>query len=100
MTRSTKKDNAQGGCRNADDLIAELDRRLAEDDADPDDAVSWEVIRSEAQARYDSGMQMDSKLTVEQLKAAIAAGITSGKGKPADEVFNKLEAKYRQQANS
>lgn len=38
---------------NADNLIAELDRRLAEDDAKPDDIVGWETIRAEAQARYD-----------------------------------------------
>lgn len=31
---------------------AELDRRLAEDDANPDDTVSWETIKTEAQARW------------------------------------------------
>lgn len=30
----------------------ELDRRLAEDDANPDDTVSWETIKTEAQARW------------------------------------------------
>jgi len=30
----------------------ELDRRLAEDDARPDDTVSWETIKAEAQARW------------------------------------------------
>jgi putative addiction module component (TIGR02574 family) len=29
----------------------ELDRRLAEDDAHPDDVIPWEVIKAEAQAR-------------------------------------------------
>lgn len=36
------------------------------------------------------------KFSEEELKAAIAAGVTSGRGKPADEVFNRLETKYRQ----
>jgi putative addiction module component (TIGR02574 family) len=31
---------------------AELDRRLAEDDTTPDDTVSWETIKTEAQARW------------------------------------------------
>ncbi|MEW5903382.1 MAG: addiction module protein [Pseudomonadota bacterium] len=31
---------------------AELDRRLAEDDVNPDDAISWETIKAEAQARW------------------------------------------------
>ena len=31
---------------------AELDRRLAEDDAAPDDTVAWETIKAEAQARW------------------------------------------------
>jgi len=29
----------------------ELDRRIADDDANPDDVVAWEVIKAEAQAR-------------------------------------------------
>jgi putative addiction module component (TIGR02574 family) len=31
---------------------AELDRRLAEDDATPNDTVAWETIKAEAQARW------------------------------------------------
>lgn len=31
---------------------AELDRRLAEDDASPDDTVAWETIKTEAQKRW------------------------------------------------
>lgn len=31
---------------------AELDRRLAEDDAKPDDAIAWETIKAESQARW------------------------------------------------
>jgi len=30
----------------------ELDRRLAEDDATPNDTVSWETIKTEAQSRW------------------------------------------------
>ena len=33
------------------EMRAELDRRLAEDDAMPDDVVSWEVVKAEALAR-------------------------------------------------
>jgi putative addiction module component (TIGR02574 family) len=31
---------------------AELDRRLAEDDATPGDTISWDAIKTEAQARW------------------------------------------------
>lgn len=31
---------------------AELDRRLAEDDATPNDTVAWETIKAEAQTRW------------------------------------------------
>ncbi len=31
---------------------SELDRRLAEDDANPDDTITWEAIKAEAQARW------------------------------------------------
>lgn len=31
---------------------AELDRRLAEDNAAPNDTISWETIKTEAQARW------------------------------------------------
>ncbi len=33
------------------------------------------------------------------LRAAIAAGLASGPGRPADQVFQRLEAKYRNQAD-
>ncbi|TAL20923.1 MAG: addiction module protein [Nitrospirae bacterium] len=32
--------------------IIELNRRLAEDDAAPDDVVSWETVKAESQARW------------------------------------------------
>lgn len=31
---------------------AELDRRLAEDEANPNDTVAWETIKAEAQSRW------------------------------------------------
>lgn len=31
---------------------AELDRRLAEDDAHPDDVIAWETIKTEAKTRW------------------------------------------------
>lgn len=31
---------------------ADLDRRIAEDDASPDDTISWEQIKAEARARH------------------------------------------------
>ncbi len=33
-------------------IATELERRLAEDDASPDDAIAWEAIKAEAQARW------------------------------------------------
>jgi hypothetical protein len=33
-------------------LVFELERRLAEDDAAPDDTIAWTDIRTEAQARW------------------------------------------------
>ncbi|MBI3901715.1 MAG: AbrB/MazE/SpoVT family DNA-binding domain-containing protein [Nitrosomonadales bacterium] len=40
-------------------------------------------------------IQMIPKKSVEELRSAIAAGIASGQGRPADEAFDRLEAKYR-----
>jgi len=40
-------------------------------------------------------IQMIPKKSIGELKSAIAAGVASGKGCPADEVFNCLETKYR-----
>lgn len=45
-----------------------------------------------------SAIQLIPKLSTAELKAAIAAGIASGKGRPADEVFDRLEDKYHKQA--
>ena len=35
----------------SDEQKADLDRRLAEDDAAPEDVVSWEVVKAQAFAR-------------------------------------------------
>jgi hypothetical protein len=40
-------------------------------------------------------IQMVPKQSVEELKSAIATGIARSKGCPADEVFDRLESKYR-----
>ncbi|MEX2215965.1 MAG: addiction module protein [Phycisphaeraceae bacterium] len=34
-----------------DEQKAELDRRIADDDAHPDDAIPWEQVEAEARAR-------------------------------------------------
>ena len=44
-----------------------------------------------------SVIQMIPKMTTKELSAAISAGIASGKGRPSDEVFDRLENKYRKQ---
>ncbi len=52
MSETTRKVIEPGNYRSAGDLIAELGRRLAEDDVNPNDTVSWEAIRTEAQTRW------------------------------------------------
>jgi bifunctional DNA-binding transcriptional regulator/antitoxin component of YhaV-PrlF toxin-antitoxin module len=42
-----------------------------------------------------SSLQLIPKNAVNDLKSAIATGIASGHGRPADEVFDRLESKYR-----
>lgn len=97
MAGTTRKDAEHGDYHVADDFFAALDLRLAQDDADPDAIVSWETIHSEALARYGSGMQMKAGLAVEPLQAAVAQGVCR-QGVPADEVFDRLEDKYRRLA--
>lgn len=46
------KEIEQGKFRNVEDVFAELDKRIAEDEATPDDTVEWETIKAEAQARW------------------------------------------------
>lgn len=52
-----------------------------------------EVVR--AGLRLLEDQQQQASLKLEALRAAIAAGLASGPGVPADEVFDRLEAKYR-----
>ena len=47
-----------------------------------------------------SVIQMVPKLTAEQLKAAVAQGLASGPGIPANKVFDRLDEKYRKLATS
>jgi antitoxin ParD1/3/4 len=57
-----------------------------------------EVVR--AGLRLLEDQQKQSELQLEAMKAAIAAGLASGRSIPGDQVFDRLEAKYRKQAAS
>jgi hypothetical protein len=46
------KEIEQGKFRDVDDVFAELDKRIAEDDATPHDTIAWETIKAEAQIRW------------------------------------------------
>ena len=51
-----------------------------------------EVVR--AGLRLLEDQQKQSELQLEAMKAAIAAGLASGRSIPGDQVFDRLEAKY------
>ncbi len=55
-----------------------------------------EVVR--AGLRLLEDQQKQTELQMDAMRAAIAAGLASGPGIPADQVFDRLEAKYRAQA--
>ena len=55
-----------------------------------------EVVR--AGLRLLEDQQKQAELQLEAIKAAIAAGLASGRSIPGDQVFDRLEAKYRKQA--
>lgn len=55
-----------------------------------------EVVR--AGLRLLEDQQKQAALQLEAMRAAIAAGLTSGRSIPGDQVFDRLEAKYRKQA--
>lgn len=55
-----------------------------------------EVVR--AGLRLLEDQQARAKLQHEEMRAAIAAGLASGAGKPASAVFERLGAKYRKAA--
>ena len=52
-----------------------------------------EVVR--AALRLLEDQQTHAAMKADALRAAIASGMASGPGIPADEVFDRLEAKYR-----
>ncbi|WP_035052669.1 type II toxin-antitoxin system ParD family antitoxin [Andreprevotia chitinilytica] len=54
-----------------------------------------EVVR--AGLRLLEEQQQRYAIEQQELRSAIAAGLTSGEGRPAKEVFARLEAKYRDQ---
>ena len=55
-----------------------------------------EIVRAGLRLLEES--EQRKQLELEALRAEIAAGRASGVGKPADEVFARLEAKYTAQA--
>jgi len=55
-----------------------------------------EVVR--AGLRLLEDQQKQAELQLEAMKAAITAGLASGPGIAAGEVFDRLEAKYRKRA--
>lgn len=55
-----------------------------------------EVVR--AGLRLLEDQQQQASLKLDALRAAIETGLASGPGVPADEVFDRLEAKYRSMA--
>lgn len=51
--RGNKADNGTDHRpRLTDEQLQELQRRLADDDANPDDVIPWEQVREEALARF------------------------------------------------
>lgn len=54
-----------------------------------------EVVR--AGLRLLEDQQKQAELQLEAMKAAIAAGLASGRSVPGDQVFDRLEARYRAQ---
>ncbi len=55
-----------------------------------------EVVR--AGLRLLEDQYANAKMHHEEMRAAIAAGLASGPRRSADEVFDRLEAKYRKRA--
>lgn len=57
-----------------------------------------EVVR--AGLRLLEDQEQEATLKRDALRTAIAAGLVSGAGIPADEVFDRLEAKYQAMADN
>ena len=49
---------------------------------------------------FTAGQPADRATAMRHLRAAIAAGLASGPGQPADVVLKRLEAKYRRLADA
>jgi antitoxin ParD1/3/4 len=52
-----------------------------------------EVVRAGLRLLEDQNIR--ARMQHEEMRAAIAAGMASGQGRPADAVFERLDAKYR-----
>lgn len=52
-----------------------------------------EVVR--AGLRLLEDREQERQAAIAEIRIAVQAGIASGRGRPADEVFDRLEAKYR-----
>lgn len=59
-------------------------------------ANASEVLRAGLRTLEDNERFME--LRIDELRASVAEGRASGEGKPAEEVLDRLEAKYRAQA--
>ena len=57
-----------------------------------------EVVRAGLRLLEDH--QKEAELKLEAMRAAIAAGLKSHPNTPADQLFDRLEAKYRAQVNT
>lgn len=59
--------------------------------------VAWQLRPGQEFELTSQGLviQLTPKLSPEELRAAVAAGIASGQGIPSVEVFRRLETKYR-----
>ena len=75
--------------------VTELSRRLG-----IGKSTAHRLLSTLAEERLLEDQQKQAELQLEAMKAAIAAGLASGRSIPGDQVFDRLEAKYRKQAAS
>lgn len=57
-----------------------------------------DVVRSALQLLQDQEREIEGGWTVEELRREVQKGIDSGPGIPAEEVFARLDEKYRRMA--
>jgi Arc/MetJ-type ribon-helix-helix transcriptional regulator len=55
------------------------------------------MMKNRKHTEATEGGPADQATALRHLRAAIAAGLASGPGRPADGVFGRLQAKYRKQ---